>query len=262
MNILLRMRKDMVVTSLVPFRYLVYAAMLSDVVPYKSGEDGVKYGVFSETCQDLYDRLPDWDHSDDRRNELFKALNDLMEEGLVWFDSEHRVYLGEFRGKKFFTFEVVNSLFDKSRELFEKALKAYGKSKSAKDRSRSLYIGEQFENLMTKGVTNLTPGDFTDLHGYAYEVYTGGEIYILRGKVEHFQTTNMLKAYDKSTGFSLIIESTLNYETYRKKGMPTLTNVACMKDDVFRSLTRGDSSSKEYMREITSSINESNDSDF
>ena len=107
----------------------------------------------------------------------------------------------------------------------------------------------------------MTPGDFTELHGYLYEVYTGGEIYVLRGKVEYFQTNNMLKAYDRFTVFSLIVEATLRYDKYRKKGVPTLTNVACMKDDVFHTLVRSsDEGSKDYMREMTSSINE--DSEF
>lgn len=254
MNVLLRLRKDMVVTGLVPYKYLLYAAMLSNVIPYKPDDEDIKYGIFAETQQDLYDYYPDWDHADDRRNEVLKALNDLAEEGLIWFDDEERIYLGEYRGKKFFTFEVKNSLFDEANKVLDTELKRYGKSKSAKDKSRSRYIREQIDRLLDKGVENMTPGDFTDLHSYLYEVYTGGEIYMIRGKVEHFQTNNMLKAYDKFTVFSIITEATLNYDRYRKKGVPTLTNVACMKDDVFHALTKPDDSSKDYMRDITSSI--------
>ena len=254
MNTLLRLRKDMPITGLVPFKYLLYAAMLSDVVPFYSEEDDIKYGIFSESEQDLYDYYPDWDNADERRNEVFKALSDLSDEGLIWFDEDNRIYLGEYRGKKFFPFEVKNSLFEKAMELLDSKLKDYGKSKSAKSKSRARYIREQINRLTSKGVENLTPGDFTDLHGYLYEIYTGGEVYILRGKVEHFQTNNMLKAYDKFTVFSLIVEATLRYDSYRKKGIPTLTNVACMKDDIFRALTKSEEGSKDYMREMSSSI--------
>lgn len=246
----------MVVTSIVPYKYLMYAAMLSNVIPYTPKGEDIKYGIFSETQQDLYDYYPDWDHSDDRRNEVLKALNELADDGLIWFDDEDRIYLGEYRGKKFFTFEVKSSLFDEANTLLNTELKRYGKSKSAKDKSRSRYIREQIDRLLSKGVENLAPGDFTDLHGFLYEIYTGGEVYIIRGKVEHFQTANMLKAYDRFTVFSLIVEATLGYDKYRKKGVPTLTNVACMKDDVFRALTKSDSGSKDYMREMTSSISE------
>lgn len=260
MNVLLRLRKDMPLVNLVPFKYLLYSAMLSDVVPFTPDDEDVKYGIFAETYMDLYDRYPDWDHTDDRRNEVLKALNELMEEGLVWFDDDARVYLGEYRGKKFFPFEVKNSLFDDASELIDTELKRYGHSKSAKDKSRARYIREQIEKLTDNGVERMTPKDFTELHGYLYEVYTGGEIYIIRNKVEHFQTNNMLKAYDKFTVFSLIAETTLRYDKYRKKGVPTLTNVACMKDDVFHALTKSGEGSKDYMREMTSAINE--DSEF
>lgn len=246
----------MPIAGLVPFRYLLYSALLSDVVPFTSEDEDIKYGVFSESEQELYDHYPDWDSADDRRNEVLKALNDLAEEGLIWFDEDGHIYLGEYRGKKFFPFEVKNSLFDDANKLLADALKGYYKSKSAKDKSRSRYIREQIDRLLEKGVENMSPGDFTDLHGYLYEVYTGGEIYIIRGKAEHFQTNNMLKAYDKFTTFSLIVEATLRYDSYRKRGIPTLTNVACMKDDVFRALTKTDIGSKDYMREITSSVNE------
>lgn len=250
----------MQVTELVPFRYLLYAAMLSNVVPFTPDDEDTKYGVFSETTSDLYDYYPDWDSADVRQNEVYKALNDLAEEGLVWFDEDSHIYLGEYRGKKFFPFEVKNSLFDNANKLLDAELKRYGKSKSAKDRSRARYIREQIGRFLDKGVENMTPGDFTELHNYLYEVYTGGEMYIIRSKVEHFQTNNMLKAYDKFTVFSLIVEATLRYDTYRKKGVPTITNVACMKDDVFRALTKTDDGSKDYMRDMTSSIG--TDSEF
>ena len=260
MNVLFRLRKDMVVANLVPFKYLLYMAMLSSVNPYTEEGDETKYGIFSGTTDDLYDYFQDWDSADYRRSDVYKALSDLSEEGLVYFDDSDNIYLGEYRGRRFFPFEAKSSLFDGAKDLMDSRIAQYGKSRSAKDKSRARYIREQVNRLLDKGVENMTPGDFTDLHGYLYEIYTGGEIYILRGKVEHYQTNNMLKAYDRSTVFALIVEATLRYDTYRSRGVPTLTNVACMKDDVFRALTKGSEGSKDYMRDITSSIND--DSDF
>lgn len=247
MNVLLRLRKEMPITGLVPFKYLLYLAMLSEVSPFIPDDEDTKYGIFSKDQLDLYDYYPDWDSDDDRSNEVLKALNDLSEEGLIWFDEEDHIYLGEYRGKKFFPFEAKSSLFDDAKDLMDSAIKRYGKSKSAKDKSRARYIREQIDRLIDKGVENMSPSNFTELHGYLYEVYTGGEIYIIRGKTEHFQTNNMLKAYDKFTVFSLIVETTLRYDSYRKRGVPTLTNVACMKDDVFHALTKANNGSKEYM---------------
>lgn len=258
MNVLLRLRKDMPITGIIPFKYLLYSAMLSNVVPFD--DEDVRYGVFSESSQELYDYFSDWGHSDIRRNEVYKALSDLCDEGLIFFDDDNRVYLGEYRGRRFFPFEVKSSLFDNAIKLLDSELKRYGMSKSAKDKSRMRYIREQVDRFLDKGVENMTAGDFTELHGYMYEVYTGGEIYVIRNKTEYFQTNNMLKAYDKYTVFALIVEATLHYELYRKRAVPTLTNVACMKDDVFHALTKSDDSSKEYMRDITSSI--SKDSEF
>ena len=260
MNGLFRLRKDMPIANLVPFKYLLYSALLSNITPYTPDDEDVKYGIFAGEQGDLYDYYSDWDATDIRKNEVYKALNDLSEEGLISFDDEDRIYLGEYRGKKFFPFEVKNSLFDKAMEHIKNAIKQYGSSRSMKDRSRARYIKEQINRLVDKGVDSMTPGDFTELHGYLYEMYTGGEIYLIRNKAEHFQTNNMLKAYDKFTVFALIVEATLQYDTYRKRGIPTLTNVACMKDDVFRALMKPDEGSKDYMRDMTSSISE--DSEF
>ena len=260
MNVLFRLKKEMPIANLVPFKYLLYLAMLSKVTPFQPDDEDVKYGVFAEEQSDLYDYFSDWDDLDDRRSELLKSLNELADDGFIWFDDDDRIYLGEYRGRKFFPFEAENSLYDDACKTLDEAIKRYGHSKSAKDKSRARYIREQIDKLIEDGVDVLLPGDFTDLHGYLYEIYTGGEIYLIRGKVEHFQTNNMLKAYDKFTVFALIVEATLNYDKYRKKGVPTLTNVACMKDDVFRALTKSDEGSKDYMREMTSSV--SDDSEF
>lgn len=254
MNTLLRLHKDMVISGLIPFRYLLYTAMLSNVAVFE--EDDTRYGIYGGEQSDLYDHFSDWTSEDERADEVLKALNDLSEEGLIFFDDEDNVFLGEFRGRRFFTFEQKNSLYDNAEKLLDKELKRYGNSKSAKDKSRARYIRGKIDAFVDKGIDNMRPGDFTDLHGYLYEIYTGGEIYVLRGKTEHFQTNNMLKAYDKFTTYALLVYATLDYDSYRKKGVPTLTNVACMKDDVFRSLTKADEGSKDYMRDITSSIDE------
>ena len=256
MNVLFKLKKTMPIVGIVPFKYLLYSALLSSVTAYTPDDEDTKYGVFSGVQSDLYDYYPEWDSEDDRRNEILKALSELADEGLLLFDEDERIYLGEYRGKRFFPFEAKSSMFDTACEVMFEEIKWYGKSKSAKDKSRSRYIKEQIERFLNKGIENLNPGDFTEIHGLLYEVYTGGEVYIIRSKVENFQTKNMLKAYDKFTTFSLIVEATLHYDSYRKKGVPTLTNVACMKDDVFRSLTKTDSGSKDYMREMTSSIDE------
>lgn len=258
MNCLFKVKKGTPLANLVPFKHILYAAMLSNV---KTIEDGdTRYAIYAGEQDDLYDYFADWDSDDDRRSEVLKAIDELADEGLISFDDDGNVYLGEFRGKKFFPFEVKNSLVDMALETIQKELKRYGSSKSAKDKSRSRYIREQIDRLVDKGIDTLRPIDLTDLHGYLYEVYTGGEIYLIRNKVEHYQTNNMLKAYDRQTTFALIVEATLHYDEYRKRGVPTLTNVACMKDDVFRALTKPSEGSKDYMREITSSVSE--DSEF
>lgn len=251
MNALLGLRKSMPITGVIPFKYLLYAALLSNVVQYV--EDDTKWGIFVETESDLYDYFPDWASSDERLDEVYNALQELADEGFIFFDDDERIFLGEFRGRKFFPFEAKTSLYSEAHELLEDSLEQFSKSKSGVCRSRSRFIRSKISDMLEKGIEKLTPGDFTELHGYLYEIYTGGEIYNLRNKVEYFQTSNMLKAYDKSTVFALLVEGVLHFDKYRKKGVPTLTTVACMKDDVMRSLTHKDAGSKEYMREMSSS---------
>lgn len=259
MNVLLRLKKDMVITGLVPFRYLLYTALLSDVVAYDSESEGIRYGVFRGEQDDLYDHFSDWTSSDERRDEVYKALNDLSDEGLIFFDEEDRIYLGEFRGKKFFTFEVKSSMYDEAYKLYEEELKRYGSSHSAKDKSRARYIRERVNKLLVNGVEELRPSDFTELHGYLYEIYTGGEIYVIRSKAEHFQTTNMLKAYDRFTVFAILVEGTLHYDKYKKMGVPTLTNVAVKKDDIFHALSKSGEGSKDYMRDMSKAVDENSE---
>lgn len=254
MNGLFRLRKDMRVVDVIPLKHLIYTALLSDIVPYEDGD--IKYAVSSHTTQDLYDYFHDWETSNSEDDEVYKSLNELSEEGFISFDDDQRIYLGEFRGKKFFPFEVgTTSKLDSAIELLNTSISIYGSYKSTVTKSRARFIRTQFDKYLDKGIPSLNAADFTEIHGYLYEIYTGGEIYTIRNKVEYYQTNNMLKAYDKQNTFIILVNGTLRYDTYRKNGLPTLTNVACMKDDVFRSLVRSESSSKEYMREVKSSIN-------
>ena len=254
MNALLKMPLDKLPAGLSLENYL-YAVLLSDTTTVE--EDGCKFVISTRGTEDLYD------YFDGNEDEVYKALNALGENDLIQFSEEGGdggdvIYVGEMRGKKFFPFERSNSIFDNAVELLNKELKRYGNSKSAKDKSRSRFIREKVD-VMLEDVTQLRPGDFTELHGYLYEVYTGGEIYNIRNKTEYYQTNNMLKAYDRYTVFALIVEGTLHSDEYRKKGVPTLTNVACMKDDVFGALTRASRGSKEYMRDTEHSMDDDKD---
>jgi hypothetical protein len=244
MNGLHKIHRDMAFTGLVPLRYIVYMSMLSDISRFTPADEEVEYGVYSQDQADIYDLFADWEPDD-----VEKALNDLADEGLIWFDDSDRVYLGEFRGRRFFTFEIKSSLCDDAVDLLERELTRYSKTGSAKDRSRSRFIRSELDKWYDQGIESMNPGDFTELHGYLYEIYTGGEVYNIRNKIEYFQTNNMLKAYDRLTVFAILVEGVLHFDKYRKKGTPTLTNVAMMKDDVFRKLTHKEEGSKEYLRE-------------
>lgn len=258
MNALFRLRKDFPICDKVEFKYLLYLVLLSNVTTIE-GEDG-RYIVYAGEYSDVFDHLSDWSDESVKTDEIEKAFNDLEEEGYIFFDDEDTIYLGELRGRKVFPFEVKNSLFDDACALVFKELKRYGKTKSAKVISRVRSITNKINNFIDEGVDRMRPSDFTDLHSLLYEIYTGGEVYVLRNKTEYYQTTNMLKAYDRFTVFSLIVFGTLNYDEYRTKGLPTMTTVACMKDDVFAKLTKPDKGSKDYMRDIDKTISE--DSEF
>ena len=243
MNGLRVVHSDMAFVGMIDLRYIIYLSLLSDVQRYCPADEDVEYGVWASDATDVYDAFGDFDPA-----VVENALNSLQDDGLLFFGDDSRIYLGEFRGRRFFTFEVKSSLCDDAKDLLERELTAYGKSASAKDRSRSRFIRSEVEKWYDSGVDKMNPGDFTELHGYLYEIYTGGEIYNIRNKTEYFQTNNMLKAYDRMTVFALIVEGVLRYDRYRKRGTPTLTNVAMMKDDVFRSLTHKETAGKEYMR--------------
>ena len=259
MNGLLKLHKDFPIAGLIPFRYLLYTALLSDIAVFEEteGEEETRWAIFNHEGGDVYDFFDEWTSADTDKDEVYKALNELADEGLIFFDDDERIYVGEFRGKKLFPFEQKSSLYDQAVELLDKRLHNYGNSRSAKDKSRARYIRDCIDSLPS--VDKMGPGNFTDLHGYLYEIFTGGEIYVIRNKTEYYQTNNMLKAYDRHTVFALIVEGTLNYDKYRKKGVPTITNVAMIKDEVMRSLTSS-GGSKEYMRDKRSAL--SDDTDF
>lgn len=256
MNGLLKLHKSSPIANLIPFKHLLYTALLSDICTYE--EDDTRWAIYAHDQSDLYDYFSDWSNDDDAKDEVYKALNELSEDGLIFFDDDDHVYVGEFRGRHFFPFEQKSSVYDKAVELLDAELKRYGSSKSAKDKSRARYIREQIDNI-THDVEAMSPGAFTELHGYLYEIYTGGEVYVVRNKTEYYQTNNILKAYDRFTTFAILVEGVLHYDKYRKRGLPTLINVACAKDDIVRGLTQGDGS-KDYMRETEHSV--SNESDF
>lgn len=257
MNGLLKLHKSSPIVGCVPFKHLLYLALLSDISTYEDGDEK-RWAIFAREQSDLYDYFSDWTSDDDKDDEVYNSLNELSEDGLIFFDDEDRIYVGEFRGRHFFPFEQKSSVFDKAVELLDTELKRYGKSKSAKDKSRARYIREQIDNL-TRDVESMTPGSFTELHGYLYEIYTGGEVYTIRNKTEYYQTNNILKAYDRYSTFAILVEGVLHFDKYRKRGLPTLINVACAKDDIMRGLTQGDGS-KDYMRTTEHSVSE--DSDF
>lgn len=238
MNCLFRLNKNLPILDSIPLKYVIYLTMLSNS-EVLSDED-TKYAVFKE--DDVYDRFSDWTEED-----VYKALSELGDEGLVLFDSDV-IYLGELRGRKFFSFESKSSLYDYAYNLLLDSLKVYSKSKSIKDKSRARYIKDFVTNLNDSGVSTMKVSDFNELHGYLYELYTGGEVYTIRNKIEYYQVNNMLKAYDKSTVFAILVEGTLHYDSYRKKGVPDLVSVAVLKDEIFGNLISKRKSSKEYMR--------------
>lgn len=250
MNILFRLQKSFPITEVVEFKYLLFMAMLSNTSIIEDSEEETKYAVYAGEYEDLFDLFSDWSDDGVKVDVIDKALDDLESEGYLFFDDNNTIYLGEIRGRKYFPFEVKNSLSDEACKLLKKELKRYGKSHLSKVLSRVKAISSQIEEYLDKGIDKMRPSDFTELHSLLYEVYTGGETYTLRSKAERFQTTNMLKAYDRYTVFALIVFGTLNYDEYRSKGLPTMTTVACMKDEVFGKLTKPNKGSKDYMREV------------
>lgn len=246
MNGLLRIRKGMPLIESVSLKHLIYVALLSDISSEDS-EDSLKLAVSNIKEEDIYDYFSDW-----AEDEVYEALTALGTEGFIEF-SEGSIYLGEFRGRRFFPYEVKSSMYDRIKEFLTEKLAEY--TKRARNKSRAKYVKKEIIHITDK-VDKLTPNDFTELHGLLYEVYTGGEVYNIRNQVEYYQTSNILKAYDRHTTFSIIVEGTLNFEAYRKSGIPTLTFVGVAKDDIFGNLTKGTSHGKDYMRTVEESISE------
>lgn len=234
----------MAVCQLIPFKYLLYTILLSDVLPQEDEEDDTIYGVFRFSVEELYEKYPDYDAAD-----IQDALTLLGEEGLLLFEGG-TIFVGEYRGKRFFTFEMKSCMGEDAVKRIYEAVTSYRKHKSAIAKSRAMFLKEQLDKLFVGGIDKLKASDFTELHGILYELYTGGETYKIRNQVEYYQMGNILKAYDRGTTLAVLVEAVLGYDKFRSKGVPTLVNVGFMKDDVFKSLSKSpDSGSKEYMRE-------------
>ena len=60
MNSLFKLRKNMAIPGLVPFKYLLYAALLTKVTSFEPEDSDEKFGVFSENISDLYDYFPEF----------------------------------------------------------------------------------------------------------------------------------------------------------------------------------------------------------
>lgn len=244
MNGLHKLRKEFSVSGIVDFEILLYMALISNVSSGKVEGDDTVYALCSCKRDDLYDIFATWDES-----EIDKAVDALLHKGLIFMDTEGGIYAGEIRGSRFFPFNAESSIADAAIEKLREAIKSFEKPRSALRRSRGRFIAEQINTYIDRGISEMTPGDFTTLFTYLYEIFTGGETYMVRNKTEYYQTTNILKAYDKFTTFAILVEGTLNYPAYARRGVPTLTRVSVMKDTIFGALSRGDGS-KDYMREV------------
>ena len=229
---------------------LIYFACLSDITKVTDG--GEQLGEFSKGYDLLCAYFKDWS-----REEIDEALNSLADKGLVMFDDtdEDIIYVGTFDGKRFDPFTPEDSsLVTRAEEKIDLAI-----NEAAVPKVRLLYIKNRIKLLRERGIDNMSVTDFNELHSLLYEIYTGGEDYKIRNKIEYYQINNMLKSYDKRTIFAIVTFGVLDYDTFRKKGVPTITNVAYIKDDVMRRLVHKDTSSKEYMREKSSDENSDNE---
>lgn len=245
MNLLKKLTKSSAVVSLLEFKHLVYLVLLSDVVSEET--DLRKLVRYNGTYEEFLDLFPDWDSLDDNESEIVQTLYSLEKEGLISFNEEGEyIYVGALSGRKFVPFMKVDSLYKKAVDKLTVALDEYRKNSFSKGVSRSKFIYGKLKDKFLQGTTLLNPNDFTSLHSYLYEIYTGGEIYTIRNQKEYYQTNNMLKAYDKDTVFAILVEGVLNYDVYRVKGIPTLTNVAFIKDEIFHNLVKP--KGKDYMR--------------
>ena len=251
-NTLFHIRRNSTLTKKFNLEDLIYVTCLSSVEKYTEEESGITYGLFSKGFELLSEYFSDWSE-----DEFIKAINSLGEQGLLMYGIEgseeaDNVYVGTFEARRFEPFSSAeNTLYQDATEKVTQAVKS-----SVLPKARNLYIKGRLNSMIEKGAENLNVNDFNELHGILYEIYTGGEDYKIRNKTELFQTSNILKAYDHATTFAIITEAVLNFDLYRKKGVPTLINVGYLKDDVFRKLVHKDTSTKEYMREKDDDENE------
>lgn len=243
-NTLFHIRRNSPLAEKFSLTDLIYLTCLSSVDKEYDEDEKVTYAIFSKGMDMLESYFQDWEEQ-----EVTDALDELGQQNLLLFD-EDTIYVGTFEGKRFEPFSSKDSsIYQKAVDLIEKGVSS---SKNILPKARYLYIKNRLKLLIEKHTDDLSVNDLVELHGLLYEIYTGGENYSFRNKTEVYQIPNILKAYDKASTFSIIAEAVLNYDLYHKKGLPTLINVAMMKDDCFKHLCKKDTSTKEYMREEAS----------
>lgn len=251
-NALFHIRRNSQLAKRFSIEDLIYMTCLSSIEKFYEEKSGTTYGLFSKGYDLLCEYFSDWDSK-----ELSKAFETLGEQGLLLFGEEDTydsdfIYVGTFEGKRFEPFTSAESnLYQDAKDKITQAIK-----ESVLPKARNLYIKGRLNSMIEKGAEYLNVNDYNELHGLLYELYTGGEDYKVRNKTEMFQTSNILKAYDHATTFAIITDGVLNYDFYRKKGVPTLINIGYLKDDVFRKLVHKDTSTKEYMRKEDDEENE------
>lgn len=253
MNVLFKLKKDSPIFGVFPFKTILYTAILSDVIVKEDEENDIRWAVCGKNEADFYDLFESFDSHKDEESELLATLEELENEGLIQCSEYGVITVGQFVGRAYVPFAKEDSLCNKAVEKIKAALNSHLKSlKSASAKSRGVTLKEDFEKLLDKGIGKMRTGDLNILHGILYEVYTGGEVYVIKGQVDAVQTYNMLRRYDVYTVFALITEAVLNYDTYRSKHTPNLKLVAQMAEDVYRALIKSKTpGSKEYMREDT-----------
>lgn len=248
MNGLLKIRKGSPLLGLMPLKTFLYVLLLSDLIPIKEGDDTL--AAHKRDTDELYELFPTFDNDEEDGHDFVEALNELAEEELLQFDEENRIICGNFQGKNFVPFGTKNSLFSRAYERLSTDLKGYTSSLGNFSKARGRYLVDTLGDLLDKGVSSFTGGDFNTLHSILYEIYTGGEVYTIRNKADGFQTTNLMKHYDRNTVFAIMVEAVLSYDKYRTKHTPNLCLMANMAEDVYRALIKTKTpGSKDYLRE-------------